>query len=369
MSSVLLGIAALTQADPETERTWKVTSPPPTTAPDYSAYTQSYHIPFAPYGKNKVLPDFDKLAGMNVRVSINGGEPMTLQVDTGSWGIVVGDLDVPNIDPNSPEGSLIYSSSGNQFYGKWTMATVTFPDSKDEHGNVATAVVPVLAADTYKHVPGAVNDSKKGYTQSAHPRPRMFGIGSGRGKENNQFRNPWVNLKEMQAGTMRRGYTITRDGITLGLTGKGVGDGYVFEKLKEHVGQPTTWPAVEPRPKDWDSPTGYVVVDGKKQETMWTLLDTGLTNMMIEVPQMHGQATVPDGTPIEVHLLGGRLMYEFKVGDKNNPATPSKVTWVHYDSPPMINTGLRALAHFDYLYDADGGYFGLRPTRPATTQP
>jgi hypothetical protein len=103
-----------------------------------------------------------------------------------------------------------------------------------------------------------------------------------------------------------------------------------------------------------------VTVDGKKQPEANMLLDTGLTNMMIDLPTITGQVPVPDGTDITVNLLSGRLHYNFKVGDKTNPFTPQKVTWVNR-ATPFVNTGLRALAKFDYLYDADGGYFGLRP--------
>ena len=338
----------------------------PTTQPavlDYSGYHKTYTLPISKLNGQPV--DFDKLGGMNVRVSINGGPPLLLQVDTGSWGIVVGDQDVPNLDPNAPEGNLLYSSSGNGFHGVWSEATVKFIDAKDENGNVATAVVPVLAAKLYKFTPGAVNSGNRtAPSEKLHPTPRMLGVGSGRGDETNQFRNPFVNLNEMRDGSMRRGYTITREGITLGLAADKVGDGYVYEKLNERKGKPTTWPTgPEPVAKDWDAPTGYAVVGGKKFDHFGMLLDTGLTNFMIEYPEITTQKTVPNGTPVEVFLQGGKLKYGFTVGDKTDPDAPPKVTEVHYENMRLINTGLRALANFDYLYDADGGYFGLRPTR------
>jgi hypothetical protein len=339
-------------------------------APDYSAYSQSYHIPFG----NPKPVDFDHLTTMEVRVSIDGGPPLRLQVDTGSWGVIVGADHVKNIDPNAPAGSIVYSSSGNELDGVWTTATLTFPDSKDEHGNVATAVVPILAATEYKFHPGAVNGgpaksttapSKAAAANKAkkYPQAFMLGIGTGRGPEVHQERNPWVNLNEMKAGTMRRGYTITSDGITLGLTGAGT-KGFQFQKLNQHVASPSTKPVeptLQPSPKDWDSSFGWISIDGKMQQKSWMLLDTGLTNFMIEYPQTTEITQVPAGTDVTVGLLGGQLSYSFKTGDKANPNTPSKVSFVHREGYPMINTGLRALAHFDYLLDSDGGYFGLRP--------
>ncbi len=328
---------------------------PDTMPPDYSRYTQSYHMPFG----NLKPVNFEDLKSMSVRASINGGPPMRLQIDTGSTGVIVGASDVPNIDPNAPAGSITYSSSGVELLGVWTPVTITFPDSKDANGNVATAVVPVLAVSERKVHPGAVNGSS--FKPAMNPKIYMFGIGSGRGKEPHQEKNPWVNLKEMQAGTMRRGYTIARDGITLGLTAKTVGEGYLYEKLKEHTGTVGDAAAKQGGVRDWDSSRGWAVVGGEKCVESGMLLDTGLTNMMIQAPSPASKGDVADGTDVTVHLLSGRLSYSFKVGDTANPVAPRKVSWVVRTTGPLINTGLRALALYDYLYDADGGYFGLRP--------
>ena len=124
-----------------------------------------------------------------------------------------------------------------------------------------------------------------------------------------------MNLKEMKAGTMRRGYTITRDGITLGLTAKAVGEGYLYEKLNEHTGVVKDAAARQGGVRDWDSSQGWVVVGGVKTEMSGMLLDTGLTNMMLQSPNSAAKGDVPDGTEVSVHLLSGRLSYRFKVGD------------------------------------------------------
>ncbi len=342
-------------------------APPAATAiPDYSNFSQSYHMPF---GNKKV--DFDDLRSMDVRMSINGGPPMLFQVDTGSTGVIVGADLVSHIDTNAPPGSITYSSSGVELDGVWTSATLTFPDCKDSEGHVATALVPILAVNERKLHAGTVNGVttvpvKPTTKSNKPPHPFMLGIGSGRGVETHQERNPWVNLREMQAGTMRRGYTIGRDGVTLGLTPNVVKD-FQFVKLTEHLGKPTTQPEppyVHPAPKDWNSSPGWVTLDGKDiDKPSGMLLDTGLTNFMIEVPDAKAQADVPAGSDVVVHLLDGKLQYSYKVGDTKNPNAPRKTTWVIRPAGPLINTGLRALASFDYLYDADGGYMGLRPTR------
>ena len=91
------------------------------------------------------------------------------------------------------------------------------------------------------------------------------------------------------------------------------------------------------------------------------LLDTGLTNMMIANPDGPSGREVPPGAKVTVHLLGGQLQYSFTVGDSTDPVAPRRVTWIKPTHGASVNTGLRALARFDYLYDADGGYLALRP--------
>ncbi|MGC4034019.1 MAG: hypothetical protein QM754_20250 [Tepidisphaeraceae bacterium] len=125
--------------------------------------------------------------------------------------------------------------------------------------------------------------------------------------------------------------------------------------------------AARPGLKDWQSPPSWVTVDGKDDPWGTALLDTGLTNMMIGRPDTE-QADLPEGTPITVHLMDGKLKYSFKTGSTAGPTTPRRVTRTNRPFV-YVNTGLRALAVFDYLYDADGGYFGLRPTKPLAPPP
>lgn len=111
------------------------------------------------------------------------------------------------------------------------------------------------------------------------------------------------------------------------------------------------------------------------------LMDTGLTNFLVAEPGAPDKGTLPPATQVTVHLLGGRLAYGFttpmlhSAGEANgtNPlagverdditsVTPREAVWIHAGHGPFVNTGLRALACFDYLYDADQGFLALRPT-------
>src|SRR3984893_18647395 len=55
-------------------------------------------------------------------------------------------------------------------------------------------------------------------------------------------------------------------------------------------------------------------------------------------------------------------LYTFTVGDELNPLSPRKLKLVGGSGPPFVNTSVRFLNGFVYLYDAEGGAVGLRWT-------
>lgn len=328
----------------------KVVSPP-----DYSAFSQSYALKYA------VAPDFSSEKLLKVRAQINGGPVGVFTVDTGSVGMIVGADEVPNIDPAAKPGQITYSSSGVQLKGVWTTATVVFPDAKSADG-VATAVIPVLAVTSEACTGVGVNSDH--CHPNEHPHPHMLGIGFGRGHDDSHpEKNAFLNLKEMQAGTMRRGYVITHQGIELGLTAQDVGEGFVWQKLKEKPVSAEA-KAVSAGLKDWETAPGSFRVDGAQVSAGTVLMDTGLTNMILEAEGAPGKGLVAEGTPITVELLGGQLRYSFKAGDLTNPQTPRKVDWAKAARGTFVNTGLHALSAYDYLYDMDGGWLALRVLKP-----
>ncbi|MES2393995.1 MAG: hypothetical protein V4555_20330 [Acidobacteriota bacterium] len=326
------------------------------TAPDLSHFTASYSLPFA---EPADFAHLDKTLKVNMR--LNGGPESRFTVDTGSVGIVVSAEEVPNIDPKAKPGVLRYSSSGVELHGVWTTATVTFPDAQGAPGAVATAVVPVLAVSSETCAGSGVNSDR--CQPNDHPHPHMLGIGFGRGEKAHPEMNPFVNLREMQTGTMRRGYIITPKGITLGLTPANVSNGFVWQKLKEMSVSAET-AAFNPGLRDWETAPGGFRVGSSQSPLGTVLIDTGLTNMMLAIPDNPAKGDLIAGAPVTVELLGGKLHYSFVVNDAGNPATPRKVTWVRATHGVFTNTGLRALSLFDYLYDADGGWLALRPRKP-----
>jgi hypothetical protein len=290
-----------------------------------------------------------------VNASINGGPVRSFVVDTGSAGIVVAADDVPNIDPNGRPDHILYSSSGVEEDGVRTMATVRFPDAVDENGKPHPVEVRVEILAASKTVCHDMGPNSGHCTPSDHPHSHMMGVGFCRGTVAAAVaKNPFISLDGMLNGSMRAGYVIEQDGIQLGLTAKNAGSGFVFQKLQPREGIPAGGP------KDWLLAPGTFKVNGALTPGVSVLMDTGLTNMMIAAPsQKPGE--VPDGTPMTIDLPAG-LSYSFKVGDTGS-MTPRRVTWVPLTHGNFINTGLHALAHFDYLYDADGGYLALRPRK------
>jgi hypothetical protein len=294
---------------------------------------------------------------LKVRAAVNGGPVGEFTVDTGSVGMILSAEDVPHIDPAAKPGQITYSSSGVQLLGVWTTATVTFPDARSAHG-VATAVVPVLAVTSETCTGSGVN-SGHCHAQD-HPHPHMLGIGFGRGQESHPEKNAFLNLTEMQNGSMTRGYILTHAGIVLGLSAKSVGDGFVWQKLKEKPVSPET-AQLAPALKDWETAPGSFAVKDVPSGPGVVLIDTGLTNLMLASTDGPRKGDVPDATPITIQLLDGKLPYRFTVGDQADPLTPSRVSWVAPTHGVYVNTGLHALAQFDYLFDADQGWLALRP--------
>jgi len=319
-------------------------------APDYSALSSSYTLSYANH------PDFSHLEKLHMHASINGGPVRAFDVDTGSAGIVVAAEDVPDVDPKGPHGQVLYTSSGVEEEGIRTMATVRFPDAIGDDGKPHTVEARVEVLAVYKTTCLHMGPNSGHCHPNDHPHVHMMGVGFGRGPDPSaKPLNAFTNLDEMIAGTMHAGYIIEPDGIHLGLTAQNAGNNFYFQKLQPRDGIPANGP------KDWETPTGGFSVNGERMIPATVLMDTGLTDMIIEAPGHKHSGEVVDGTPMTIQLPGG-LSYSFKVGDGGS-STPSKVNWAEPKHGPHFNAGLRSFAQYDYLYDADGGYIALRPRK------
>ncbi|OYN74732.1 hypothetical protein [Mycolicibacterium sphagni] len=311
----------------------------------YSSFSQSYTVPWVG------SPDFANLTRtLKVEASVNGGTVSQFTVDTGSVGVVVPAAEVPNIPADAPAGHLTYSSSGLELDGVWATLPVSFPQAVNAAGATtpARATVPVLAVTSSKCLGVGVNS--RGCTGGI---PHMMGVGFGRGPTAHPpTYNPFLNLTEMAAGTMRRGYLIGRGGLSLGLTGANVTGAWTMQQLAS-AGAPA-----QGAHNDWMTPTGGFQLGSGPALSGKVLIDTGLLDMIVEGDGLPSSGMVARGTAMTITV--GDLHYSFAVGD-GGAQTPAGVHHALARNGTFVNTGLRALGHYDLLYDADGGFLGLRP--------
>lgn len=311
----------------------------------YGSFHQSYTVPWVG------TPDFANLTRtLRVDASVNGGAVSPFTVDTGSVGVVVPAAEVPNIPAGAPAGRLTYSSSGLELTGVWVTLPVRFPQAVDALGATvpAQATVPVLAVTTSKCLGNGVNSAR-----CTGAIPHMLGVGFGRGTSvrSAPTHNPFLNLTEMVDGTMRRGYIIGRDGLSLGLTAANVTGAWTMQQLAS-AGTPA-----EGTHNDWMTPMGGFQSGSGANHSGKVLIDTGLLDMIIEAEGLPSSGEVPAGTAMTITV--GGLHYSFAVGD-GGPQTPTSVHHAPARDGTFVNTGLRALGHYDLLFDADGGFLGLR---------
>jgi hypothetical protein len=365
-------------------------------APDYSGYTAAGFIPFAPsplpahptqYDRECAdprTPPFTCAVGFDVSI---GGHRQWYTMDTGTTGIMVSAASIPGyrVDPaKDPRGWEYLSSSKILWVGHWTQMEVTFYDSANVA--VAVATVPVLAVDseaTCHHyvstdgprcrVPGAAPGTNPvSGLHPASPFIRYMGVGFGREDDGqpqgSPDKNPLLNITRIggvpvRPGSMRNGYIITERGVNVGLTSANTA-GFVYTPLAPMSGLT----------RNWGPPPMCVQVNGSRCLSGTALIDTGIDDMYISTPVPMGTvritnpsdgdsaAALAPGVQVTVRFPGdtGQVaFYHFVVGDRANSMQPS-VAMPTPDQNVFVNTGRHFYRAFNVLYDADGGYFGLR---------
>lgn len=326
----------------------------------YDRYTQSYAIPFDP------TPDFadPPETAIHVNVSVDGGETANIQVDTGSQGMAISSINIPNFRPGGEPGSISYVSDGVTECGYWQPHTVSFPDSYDERGrlNVVKARVRILAVTTR-----CVNNSPcqpGNQTKDCKPdtTTAMLGIGFGRKDSSNPEDgsspyqpslgdNPLLNLPLMKRGVMRAGYVLSRKDIKVGLTSENAGSGFAMAKLQRMLGQSTP---------NWTAMSGSFSVDGVSEGPSSALIDSGIPYMWAAGPTLSA-GLAPAGTQIAVQFFDvpGIAGFSFAAG-RTAAGTPAYALWDDYADSTWFNTGIQPLRNFTLAFDADGGYAGLK---------
>jgi hypothetical protein len=291
-------------------------------------------------------------------------------MDTGSTGVVVSADKIPNLDhlPSLGPGELTYSSSGRVMIGQWVVAPMTIAGANG--ARVTTAPIPVLAVTRIECMPQArrctPNDAPRGVS--------MLGIGfARRGDHQAQSgpeKNPFLNVARLDGdganpAPLRRGYIVTRDGVHVGLTAANTQGDFAYVKLARAADD-----------RDWAATPVCIAVNGATPAACGTILvDTGVTTMYLTVPESQATdaisvpngrgVTLVEGTKLTISIPSAnapRASYAFAVGDRLNPLAPENLILVSRTRAPFVNTSLRFLNGFDYLFDADGGFAAFRWT-------
>jgi hypothetical protein len=300
--------------------------------PLYSQYSTSFRVPFA----NASAMNFgnQNIPYPEIAISVNGGAPITANMDTGSRGIIVSKYLLPSgFQVSGPEGYIFYWESGIKLNGRWTNTRVTLPDAVDLTGNPVQigADLPILVIESLTCVrppagkpwPDQPSSCKsmEGRTVPIGPdnTTAVVGVGfdrTGRGTapENdayNQQRNLFLNLDQMKSGGMRSGYIITQRGVYLGLTAATAGTGFAFGKLL-----PTGLAQVPGSPPDWQAPLGRVTYEGKAYPPGQVVIDMGSSNGLLTLPGKPTSGLIPKGSSLSVSLLGtqGQVAVNWKGG-------------------------------------------------------
>jgi len=339
-------------------------APAPADSPDrYNEYHRGVYLAYT----NAPDPHDDIANLPRLRISF-GGQSYSAVMDTGSVGVVVSAEKIPNIHrlQSLGPGQLTYSSSGRIMIGQWVVTPMTVMGGNG--ARVATAPIPVLAVSRIDCTPNA----RRCTPNEAPHRVSMMGIGFGRRGnqevQNQPNKNPLLNViaEGPNAGSLRRGYIVTRRGVHIGLTAANTRDDFSYVKLE---------PTVDGR--DWTPVPACISVNGIKPAACGNaLIDTGVTTMYLTVPESQAAADIEgssarlvEGTKITIAIPteeSPQAMYTFALGDHLNPLAPARLTLVSRTRTPFVNTSLRFLNGFDYLFDADGGFVGFRWTGHAS---
>lgn len=367
----------------------------PAAGPDLQGYKAARFIPYS--NANDGLPPFTDGATLVFNIQAPDGgpaTPFTVTMDTGSTGVVISAADLPGYSAqeaaNHPKGWEYLSSSKLLWIGHWLPRELVFVDKNNNP--LVTATVPVLAVETQIDCPGW--DKIAALPECAHPKStvempkgvKYMGVGFGREHDGQPQgtpdKNPLLNVSAIDgqavaSGSFRAGYIVTPTGLHVGLTSANT-QNFAYTKLQGRSLNAAGQPASDDK-RDWPQAAMAVSVNGASAQPGSVLIDAGIPQMYLSVSnpqQLPTQAVtnpsvktatvngLASGSQVAVTFGADNAIppYNFTVGNANDPTVPLVV--IVNDTaatPAYVNTGRHLLRARDVLYDADGGWFGLRP--------
>ena len=350
--NTLLFLVALCQT------TWSFASE----RPDYSAYRGSFFIPYT--------ADSSFEQHLKVRTRINGGPVVEMLLDTGSSVTLISQDLVADFDHDGPQGLTEISETGEISRGTVSPLQIEFVDAKGQ-GNVAGQ--PAVSTLTGLVVSDIVcaPDAELAKVCEAGPatkRVRRMGIGFGPPDGIALF-----NLPQVKNGQLRAGFILEPGGLRIGLTGDAAGTDFSVVKLeKPRIGGL--------KQNFWAYPQADLIVNVVDNDMPYLvhgrfLMDTSIRSTLAGITGAPRHGKIPTGTEVYITprwLNGSGPQIRWIEG--NGPAAPlprGQWTKIFEDvvtgwGDPFINTGIRPLLNYRYLYDAEGGYWGLAPRQGQT---
>lgn len=184
----------------------------------------------------------------------------------------------------------------------------------------------------------------------------------------NQVYNAFLNLTEMQNGTMRPGYVMTAQGVTLGLDS--TVSGYAYTDLA-----PTGLAQGAQTAPDWQPATGTITAGSTTYGVGQIVLDMGYGGGILTLPGYAPPGSFTQRFTVNLLDSNGAVRYDVDPSEgRTNLMNPESIDLFNplagnysQNTPPLsqqfFNTGRPAFAGFDYLFDAGSGYLGLAQGR------
>ena len=323
----------------------------------------------APTGETFTLPlNYDAAKtlsnGLQLTVSIAGGADKTVEVDTGSRGLLVARKEIGSqATDTGQKGWVEYTSDGLILSGEYFLAPIRFRTTGSTVDTIPVRVLGVESSSCDSRYPHCTPEAGISHVG-------MLGVGYGNYAKSSDTPttevNPFLELQAMQDGTARRGYIITRNAITLGLTASDL-TSFKQVALPKPTG-PTAGPAA--LPGSWERAPGcFALPDHGNQTRCGTVLfDTGIATMIVGLDPAQRPPTmrdaIPNGTRIRIGIptfTDSALAYGVTTGAADDTLAPQGNPAARWSQPgPSLNTGRHLLAGYDYLFDADAGHIGFR---------
>jgi hypothetical protein len=255
-----------------------------------------------------------------------------------------------------------------------------------------------MAVTTITCIPGA-RDCNPGNPAETN----YFGIGFAGGSGQPQGtpdKNAFLNVMSMSGSVIppwpSPGYILSTQGVQIGLTSSNT-QGFAMIKL-EPLFAPTLaqWQAMPESPNvltDWQHARATITVNGKSGSG-GILFDTGVSTSFLTPPigvtpntgmgppkaecngGPNGPTCAVSGTTVRVSFPNQTTpvaSLNYTVGPNNgsqvgNPVSPFAVSVDEDNGAPFLNTSVRFLQAFNYLYDAANGFIGLQTTGTTPAQ-